>query len=347
MPKQSKRGRGRGGFTLIEILVVVSIIGILAGLLIPAVQAAREAARRLQCTNQMKQIGLALHNYEATHRYFPGVWTHGGPPEPDGVILSRHETSVLSRILSELEQPALHNSINFALFTDDAYQLQANLTAMTTTVSLFLCPSDGASGVDGYGRNNYRFSLGPTPNDSPLPADGDGPFSAHVFFGPADFRDGLSNTIGASERLQGGWSAGRFKRGGDYRLSPVYVLDLPVAESEQADWAISYCAAMPDSAAIETRAGESWFPSGFHFTSYSHCATPNPATPDCALDPFRESFHSRLRHVGVFSASSHHPGGVNTLRMDGSVHFVKNGISLATWRGLSTRSGGEIIGAGD
>ena len=347
MREPSKRGQGRRGFTLIEVLVVVSIIGVLAGLLIPAVQSAREAARRLQCTNNLKQIGLALHNYEASHHYFPGVITQGGLPTPNGIIASPHECSVQARLLRELEQRALYDSINFALITNDAYQLQANRTAMTTSVGLFLCPSDGPPEPGGYARNSYRFCLGPTPTVSFPWSGGPGAFSVHLCFGPADFADGLSNTVGASERLQGGWTAGRLRRGGDYRLARVPI-DLPQLPGEgPADWAISTCAAMPPDSAVETRSGESWFVSGFHFTNYSHCATPNPSTPDCALDPFRELFYSRLRHLGVFSASSHHPGGVNTLRMDGSVHFVKDAISLATWRGLSTRSGGEIVDGGD
>ena len=342
--RESSR-RGRGGFTLIETLTVVAILGVLAGLLIPAVQSAREAARRLQCTNNLKQVGVALHNYEATHRCFPGVITPGDLPVPSGPPVSPHECSVQARLLRELEQPALYDAINFALVTVDAYQLQANLTVMKTGVGLFLCPSDGPPEPGGYARNSYRFSLGPTPAASAPAEGGPGAFSVHLHFGPADFTDGLSNTVGASERLQGGWTAGRLRRGGDYRLART-PLDLPELPREgSADWAVSTCATLPPDSAIETRSGESWFVSGFHFTTYSHCAAPNPSTPDCALDPFRDSFYSRLRRQGVFSASSHHPGGVNTLRMDGSVHFVKDAISLSTWRAVSTRSGGEVVGA--
>jgi len=340
-------GRHRG-FSLIEVLTVVAIIGLLAGLILPAVQAAREAARRLQCTNNLKQIGLALHQYESVHRYFPGVVTWGGIYGDDGRVFAAFAFSPLARMLREVEEPALYDALNFTLVPDDGFALQANLTGMTTTVSLFLCPSDGPADPGGYGRSNYRFCLGPTPLDSSasIPAVW-GPFSSTHFHRPADFGDGLSNTIGASERLRGGWTAGRLRRGADYRLWPTPIGPPDLPGMGQADWAVSTCAQAPPGAEIETRSGESWFVSGYHFTCYNHCAGPNPRTPDCNFDPSREPFHQRTIHQGVFSASSAHPGGVNTLRMDGSVHFVKDGISLATWRGLSTRSGGEVIGAGD
>ena len=348
MLETTTHGRSRGGFTLIELLTVIAVIGILVGLTLPAVQAAREAARRLQCTNNLKQVGLALHNYEAGHHYFPGVVTQGDLPMQNGSTASPLEFSPLARMLGELEQPALYNAVNFTLVPSDAYALQANLTAMTTTVNVFLCPSDGPPGVAGYGRNNYRFCLGLTPRSAAyFQASSSGAFAAHEFYRPADFQDGLSNTVGVSERLQGGWIADRLRRGGDYRLSPVAMDNLPPPGTDDADRAVSICAAVPADAVIETRAGESWFESGYHFTNYNHCATPNPKTPDCAYDPFREPILSRMHHSGVFSASSNHPGGVNTLRMDGSVHFAKDGVSLATWRALSTRSGGELIPARD
>lgn len=347
MVARSARERGRGrGFTVIELLVVVAVIGLLAGLLLPAVQAAREAARRLHCTNNLKQLGLAIHNYEAGHRCFPGIVTQGDLPMQGGGTASPLEFSPHSRLLNEIEQSTLYNALNLTLVPSDTYALHANLTAMVATVNAFLCPSDGSPEVGGYGPNNYRFCVGPTPRHASgptSPSSESGAFTAHVFHRPADFRDGLSNTIGASERLRGGWTAGRVRRGADYRLAPVPT-DPPLLPGfGEADWAISACAAMVADSAIETRSGESWSLSGFHFTTYNHCAGPNPATSDCALNPFRDPILARMHHAGVFSASSHHPGGVNALRMDGSVRFVKDAIGLATWRALATRSGGEVV----
>jgi len=342
----------RVGFTLIEVLVVISIIGILVGLVLPAVQAAREAARRVKCINNLKQIGLALNNYAATHGYYPGVASRTTPEEGGGSPYSSpFEFSPLARMLNELEQPALYNAINFGLPPMFAMGLVANHTAMTTIVAVFLCPSDGPSAVGGYARVNYRFNIGPTPRISPnrdSPSAWSGAFTVHEFYRPADFLDGLSQTVGASEKLQGGWvGGGRFRKGGDYRLvasDPGFPGFEGFPGWREADIALEICSALPKTSDVETRGGESWILSGFHFAGYNHCDRPNSAT-DCALDSSREGIVARAHHDGVFSASSNHPGGVNTVRMDGSVQFARDGLALPVWRGLSTRSGGEIIDA--
>jgi type II secretory pathway pseudopilin PulG len=316
-------------------MAVVTIIGLLAGLILPAVQRSREAARRVACTNHLKQIGLALQSYSATHGFYPGVC---GPTRfgPDGY--SAHAYSPLARMLAELEQIPLYDSVNFTAFATSAEALWANRTVMMTTVELFLCPSQPNVAEPGFGRVNYRFNLGP----APWVAAGDdkqaawsGPFTVHRFYRPADFRDGLSQTVGASERVQGDWTQGRFSVG-DYRLTNVQNGGpLTIA------WGRAVCASAPASLPHESRSGESWFLSGYHFTNYNHCETPNASTPDCSLFPFTEDIHWRTLHEGVFTARSAHPGGVNGLRMDGSVRFIGDGVDLQVWRALATRAGGE------
>jgi len=106
---------------------------------------------------------------------------------------------------------------------------------------------------------------------------------------------------------------------------------------------VSVCASASADLPIETRSGESWFLSGYHFTDYNHCVPPNATIRDCSLYSFQEGIHARTLHEGVFTARSRHPGGVNTLLMDGSVRFVRDGVNLAVWRALATRASGDIV----
>lgn len=335
----NRRVRRDPGFTLIECLVVVFLVGLLLALILPAVQQAREASRRVECFNHLKQIGLALQQYATTHGCFPAISSLSFRYGPK--FGTAHSYSPLVRMLGELDQMPLYNAFNFSGIPTFGLALNQNLTAMSVVLEFALCPSDSQSPFLGFGRVNYRFCTGPTPWIAPspsLPLSKDGPFTIRYFHSPAEFRDGLSNTVGVSERLQGGWIKGAFKRGGDYLL----VAD-GFSLAHDADQAVSVCAATPLDGPADTRSGESWALSGFHFTDYNHCATPNSAAADCALDEVKEGLHYRTLHAGVFSASSHHPGGVGVAHMDGSVRFVASGINIAAWRALATRSGGEVV----
>jgi hypothetical protein len=216
---------------------------------------------------------------------------------------------------------------------------------MTTRVGLFLCPSDPAQSPPGYGRVNYRFSIGPTAwegNSIAQPETWAGAFAVLHAFEPSDFSDGLSATIGASERIQGSWLKNHVGLS-DY-LVPTNAggLQGPLFGPDRA---VAVCANMPPMPPTETRSGESWFLSGLHFTQYNHCATPNWARPDCGFFPFDEEQAIGWRAIqnGVFTARSHHAGGVQVLMMGGSLHFVKESVNLAVWRALSTRAQGEVV----
>jgi prepilin-type N-terminal cleavage/methylation domain-containing protein len=331
----------RRGVTLIEVLVSVSIIAVLLGILLPAVQSAREAARRLKCQNSLRQIGIALHAYESLHGCYPGVALvtrrYAGPP----YYYSDRYYSPLTQLLPQMEQTSLFHAVNFSLSPVWGTSLATNLTVMTTHLGEFLCPSDGTSTPPGYGRVNYRFNLGPTHlwAASELADSWSGPFTVHRAYRAADFRDGLSNTVGVSERLQGDWTKAAFRKSGDYFLTSLKADDV-----KSADEALEICrgaAAAP--LQIESRGGESWFLSGFHFTCYSHCAPPNSNLPDCALRRGTDTIDDRANQDGVFKASSAHPGGVNLLLMDGAVRFGRDSISLNVWRSLATRASGEAV----
>ncbi len=328
--------RASEGFTLLELLVVCLVIGVLTTLILPAVQGAREAARRVQCANHLKQIGLGLSQYASKHGCFPGYitetvrsdWSSRIP----GTRYLAHTYSPLSRMLAELDQVPLSNSINFTREPSASVSLLANTTAMQTTLEVTLCPSDPPGPVPGYGRANYRFNGGKTPWHRE-----NGPFISDRFHRPSDFRDGLSNTVGASERTQGDWTKVRFRLPGDYLLT-----DLRDSEPMTEEETLARCRSWPVGAHHESRGGESWFLSGNHFTGYNHTDTPNPHFPDCSFDPYSGGLYSRSTIVGVFPARSRHPGGVHALAMDGSVRFVRDGIDLLVWQALATISGGEI-----
>lgn len=218
----------RLGFTLVELLVVISIIGVLVGLLLPAVQAAREAARRIQCTNNLKQIGLGLHNYESAHRTFPpgfisrvtGPWPGGGNnPVPE----AGPGWSLFGLILPQLEQDNLHNLINFHLPISDP----VNQIARSSRVSSYQCPSDSwnepvtvwphSLGLSDLASCSYIGCLG---GGDPANAPGytamyeeqpfNGMFHRNVAIRHAEIRDGTSNTIGLGERASmytpNGWA---------------------------------------------------------------------------------------------------------------------------------------------
>jgi hypothetical protein len=134
-----------------------------------------------------------------------------------------------------------------------------------------------------------------------------------------------------------------FKRGGDYSLSPFG----GAVEILTADQAVELCESVPAGYAVESRGGESWFVSGFHFTNYNHLSPPNGKRMACAFDDLAEPFAIRVIHAGVFPATSDHNGGVMAAKMDGSACFIADGIALHLWRALATRSGGEVVDAID
>jgi type II secretory pathway pseudopilin PulG len=329
----------RPGLTLIEAVVVVAVLGILFVLTTAAMQGAREAARRMQCSNNLRQIGLAIHNYVTETGRFPPIDCASLLPG----MAAAHYYSVLCRTLHLADNLPLYNAVNFYFIPVSGDGLASNQTAMLSRVALFLCPSDPGGAVDGYGRTNYRFNVGATCRFAPGPSDPpslEGPFTTHFAYSPAAFTDGLSNTVGLSERLQGDWVKSAFRRGGDYSLSPFS----GAVELLSADQAVEVCDSVPAGYAVESRGGESWFVSGFHFTNYNHLLPPNGKSAACAFDDLVEPFAVRVIHAGVFPATSYHNGGVMAATMDGGVRFVADGIAPRVWRALATRAGGEVVG---
>ncbi|AGA24651.1 DUF1559 domain-containing protein [Singulisphaera acidiphila] len=305
------------GFTLIELLVVIAIIAVLIGLLLPAVQSAREAARRIQCTNNLKQVGLALHNYVGTHELLPPG--RGATP----LVWSS-----LASLLPFLEGSTVYNTLNFSITPLDV----SNSTGVATIISTFLCPSDTKQDriAATYGPNNYLANVGTGLQNggSFRPQDGteeiDGLFFDRSSIRFAAITDGLSNTAAFSETIKGDGIGSSGLKARDPIRQYALGSGLPVTDS--------FCAGL--TMWLGTRAQE-WGRGSFTYTTFNHFLTPNSASSDCISGATG----------GRMAARSFHSGGVNVLIADGHIRFVKNSISLATWRAIATRSGGEVISA--
>ena len=330
--------RGARGFTLIETLVVMGIISFLAAILLPAVQAARESARRATCGNNLRQIGLATAGYLNQHASFPPalISTKGLDGRNYFGYFSPH-----CRILPHIEQGALFDAINFGVGTwpSDTYKAgpppglgtldTVNATALNTAVAVFLCPSDG--GPFSKTGTNYRGNAGVGPSFAPwveTPDSGNGIFPESTVVRPEQIPDGLSHTVAFSERLRG--SGGR-------PLEPERDYYQRKGIANTADQILLACrAAARPSAGGFVFSGRYWFWTGRERTLYTHAQSPNGEVPDC-------TYGGMTPAIDMSTARSHHPGGVNALMGDGSVRFVSESIAKEVWRGLGTRNGSEIV----
>ena len=333
-PGDDERGRAPAGvrrmrpaFTLIELLVVMAIVAVLAGLLLPAVQQAREASRRLTCANNLKQLGLALHNYTDAHGRFPP----GRGAALPGVF------SAQAFLLPFVEQSGLQRRIDFTrapttFFVPPAttHDGSANLTAATTPVAVLQCPSDRTDGrVPGsnFGATNYAASVGSGLVEYGTLRNADGVFYLGSATGIEEITDGTTHTAAFSERLLGpGYDVA-----GTPGSTELYIWELPGASNTTpAD-----CAAAV-TGVWDSERGAKWILGNYGNTLYNHFHPPNAAEWDCM---------NMQQQKGLMSARSRHPGGVEVLFCDGSVRFVSNLIAAETWRALATRAGGEVAHA--
>ena len=321
-------------FTLIELLVVIAIIAVLIALLLPAVQSAREAARRAQCVNNLKQLGLAMHNYHDVNGTLPldrfiGLVGGAYSVRPDCY-------SAFLRVMPFMEQSNVYNTFNFQLNSLDP----GNSTGIAVSVNTLLCPSDTTQRLPaGWAGTNYAVSegtyfpwawgVGDTGNyNVSFPAP-NGPFFPDMSFTIASITDGTSNTAMISERVMGDFSSAiSSPRTDNYE---------PHTAPAGFDDAIAQCAAL-DLTNLGNQGlsvdGGPWAWASNCETAYKHATAPN--TISCM-------FPANMRIL--LSASSNHPGGVNGVLCDGSVRFFKNTVDLSVWRAVGTRNGGEVISA--
>ena len=326
------------GFTLIELLVVIAIIAILIALLLPAVQMAREAARRSQCVNNLKQIGLAIHNYHDDFRAFPPGSMFCSPDPVLGSIPSHWSGHAL--ILPYLEQSGIYGSINFALpvwggLGAPPYNVDVHATVRMQRLEVFLCPSDQnpGTGSSGYGPNNYMANWGVFHLD--------GLFQAVVWPGGtitvAKVTDGLSNTAAFAECIKGDDSTGiRDRRTKVFDLATLSGAGNCRSMTDQeilqhAD----QCASLNTQATTYSSVKGAWWGFGMPgWTGYRHRTGPNQNACNCLPSGF---------WLGPITASSEHPGGVNVLLADGSVRWVGDAIDLGIWRAMGTRDRSEQV----
>jgi type II secretory pathway pseudopilin PulG len=315
-------------------LVVIAIIGVLFALLLPAVQMAREASRRSSCANNMRQIGLAMLNYETARRHFPAGSVAKRYEDSPSTPWTFYRWSALATLTPFLEQSAAYNLLDLQkpLYAATYNVTPENVVGVRTMVPLFLCPTDRQARLQsGFGPTNYAFSTG-TGLGGGTPLDTDGVFFVNSKTRTGEIRDGLSNTIALSESLLG--VTGNDNRQPDLAYRFTFVAPLTA----------SACNAAPAWNFQDPR-GFSWANGEYRTTFYNHRSGPNSAEVDCISSLLLGGLDRRFTPFGWRSARSQHPGGVNILRMDGSIDFVADDIELTTWQALATRGGREAVSA--
>lgn len=310
--------RRRAGFTLIELLVVIAIIAILIALLLPAVQQAREAARRTQCKNHLKQIGLAIHNYHDVYLCMPMA-------DVDGTV---NPVSAHARILPFMDQVPLYNEVNFNVPYDHAN----NSVVRNKELAVYRCPSDPTTLPASIGgRNNYYWNAGSgivmyATGTSGQPAP-NGVIYHNSKIPFAKVTDGLSNTAAMSEKLTGDGSNGM--------SSPKTDTFRPGTYPNTPDEATQQCNATDVTDLTKqgySNVGGPWLQQYHSTNQYNHVLPPNGRS--CMFPPGRIAT----------TANSQHVGGVHLLLCDGTVKFISDNLDLATWRNLGSINGGELLG---
>jgi prepilin-type N-terminal cleavage/methylation domain-containing protein/prepilin-type processing-associated H-X9-DG protein len=367
-------------FTLVELLVVIAIIGILVALLLPAVQSARESARRIQCTNNLKNLGLACINYESANKEFPPGrdypdWATGGTAKTsytnyNSVQQTAAEKtgfySVHVRILPYVENVNVYELIDFSKAQTLAMTGNVNFNAYANAEDLFICPTDSNS-ENTVSENNYRVNFGgSTPyggarshsaqdditakSTDGFSCKGNGAFTIGRGVRPKDFEDGLSNTAMMAERTKGsGLTPGS---------APVTEADIVTMPARQEgmlprDSVFKRCTVAGTTAdSFDFTSPGRWLPgsdfsngwpfAGYSNTQYNHVAPPNWAGKDCGT---YSAIPDTPGEHAIVSARSMHPGVVNVCFADGHVAAITDDVDLNAWRAAGSRNGGETVDA--
>jgi len=356
----------RKGFTLIELLVVIAIIAVLIALLLPAVQAAREAARRAQCVNNLKQLGLGLHNYHSVHDTFP----MGASSAIYDAALNynvKQNMSAHAQMLPFIEQTQIYNAINFNWGCEDAASTlcyKINSTGTNAQIKAFVCPSDPSAGIaDNNGTTNtnnyyacvgtsmYWSQIGTTApynnlNVKNINMASTGLFTFQQSYGLNTCTDGSSNTIAFAEAVVGNQNQKLGQKLSGLQnvagIQPYESIDGSINQGAGAKAALQICQTAwttRSGASVDVQRGENWAHGAMAMTLFNTIAPPNL---------FNDSY-THCSRIGsgarsdLSNSDSYHSGGVNVMMGDGSVRFIKDSVNPMTWYALGTRSSGEVI----
>ncbi|MFM7315414.1 MAG: DUF1559 domain-containing protein [bacterium] len=344
----------KSGFTLIELLVVIAIIAVLISLLLPAVQSAREAARRAQCVNNLKQIGLANHNFESTNGHFPpgyGMYPTGGGGRANSNAM----------ILSFMESSNLYGAFNLSVNINLTGPTSPNNTAQIQIVAAFNCPSDPSNakllaGASTLGYCNYFGSVGATASNElgtafgfqepvsqragifNVTLDRSGSSTTNPNYGKVlnpttigSITDGTSNTALYAETIR---SISIVNTAAEIPIESLLNVYIVTSLQGGMDTPPADCLTFPGTR-IRYR-GQQYYRNLPQTSYYNHTTPPNHKKWDCGDTSYVASHNA---------ARSYHPGGVNVAFSDGSVKFVKDSVNIVTWRALGTKAGGEVISA--
>jgi len=350
--------RFRSGFTLVELLVVIAIIGILIGMLLPAVQAVRSTARRTTCANKMRQLGLAIHNYESANMLFPVNQVGPGMSDGSGGFQAGYY-SWLVPLLPFVEQDNVHNQFDLSINNGDGDDFtisdtHPNAIAAATSLDVLLCPSDEASDDNTYmgtcnpGSSNYAGNIGWPSTTSGFSGERSvGTYSGVIplehpsrtiawhqsKIGFGDISDGTSNTSMISERIIQTGTTILEVRTGDPRLGSRHIIP---SGAEALSSLAGKLERSTDQHVLESAfAGRSWS-SGYSLTAptFVHILGPNAVAGHFST--------SKIEGDNLVSPSSRHTGGVNLVRVDASVSFVSDDIDRAAWWALGARDDGRV-----
>jgi len=323
--KRSRVSLHHSGFTVAEALVVLFVIGLLLALLIPAVQMAREAARRTQCMNNMRQLGVAFHNYVSATNVFPPAATGSS-------------FSPLVMILPYIEQKNLYDGMNLSLgFTIGPHKQNTTVTSMT--LGVFLCPTESYVPQGGKsGCTNYACSYG-----FGYQAFGDNGVFGDVPVSPGQVRDGLSQTAMATEWTLGDFAdaqqVGKSWAVGDADPSRLVFSGPTLQAKDQLDDFVTACNNIDVTTATVSpiNRGVGWSLGTLGMTLYNHMESPGS----------RSCLNGESVPSGAFTAGSGHPDTVNSILADGHVHSVRATINTKVWHALGSRAGGELVSSTD
>jgi len=329
------------GMTIVEILLVVGILSILMALLLPAAFSSRESARRIQCLNNLRQLGLACHHHISAHRTFP--YTSSSPGR---IVGSEDDQFQLAASPHAIVMAWMDSTLSDQIDLTDKWLVDLsvplkpfnvkNRNLSGVNVPFLRCPSDRYEP----GSNNYRANMGiglkyTFPDVSGPCSDdrnGRGAFRNAHAIPPSEFTDGLSNTVLFSEKVIGDYvrtEMSPFRDRFSWNDLPCSIDDVVSTCSRQA----------PENAAHQSFGGSNWLIGGLNATWYNHLLSPNSQVPDCSAGDVTAAGGG----PGVYSARSFHSGGVNSVMADGSGRFVSNAIALVIWHALGTRNGEEFM----